>query len=173
MDKAAMKAIVKANKGAGSGGSASALAPAPLPRYGAGARASGRASCLSTAPHQGPPSRATQRYAVPTGSPWATSATPSHTSTRGQGRDCRTNTGRGGRGRQPPVPMSNRDLLEWERHNRQLEELQQTYKMAPGAPTCDNCTRASRNPHHDFKQCAFSVCRICKLGGHRANRCPS
>lgn len=170
LDKVGMKALVKARKGVGGGGSAPAPVHARAPVYRAAARSSGRASYPSTAPHQGPPQAPVQGYAVPKGAPRATSAS-GYTSARGQGRGGRAHSGRGGGG-QPRGPLANRDLQEIERRNRQLEELQQTFQRVPGAPTCDNCTRAGRNPHHDYKRCAFSVCRLCKLGGHRANVCP-
>ena len=57
----------------------------------------------------------------------------------------------------PPGPLSNSDLQERERHDRELEELQQTFKISPGASTSNNCSQARRNPHPDFMQCAIRV----------------
>lgn len=78
----------------------------------------------------------------------------------------------GGGGRAPT--QSNRGLSAIADFNGVIQDAQQQFAAVPGAPTCDKCAKARppRNPNHDFRKCAFSICSRCKRGGHRASDCP-
>ena len=51
----------------------------------------------------------------------------------------------------PPLPPpSARERSDIEIATRQLQAAQQTAVTVPGGPTCNNCTRKGRNPHHPY-----------------------
>lgn len=77
--------------------------------------------------------------------------------------------GGGGGGSKPP---SNRDLTAIATFNGALQAAQQQHHPVAGGPTCNKCTAAGRNPHHNHLSCAFMTCSKCKRVGHRANACP-
>lgn len=170
--KVGMEDLVKARKGVGGGEGALNPARARLPEYGAAVRSSRRMSCPSAAPHQGLPQAPVQGCAVPR------EGVAGEISVLGIHLGVGTGSWRpvvhrpAGARAADPDPLANRGLQGIKRRNRHLKEPPQALTRVPGAQTCGNCTRAAQNRNHDYKHYAFSVCRVCKMGGHRANICP-
>lgn len=79
---------------------------------------------------------------------------------------------RGVGGASPTQHLPNRSLTAIADFNKVLQDAQQELQPVPGATPCGICAAANRNPHHDNLNCAFFICRRCKRGGHRANKCP-
>lgn len=176
-DLRALKAIVEASGGSigvSGGGDGLVASPAHAPvSLAPPLLANGRPDHPPMMPYQGPPPHGAWTRSPPVAAYGAAAAQPRpHMLPRGQGRGGRSNAGMGGRGAQgPPAFHPDRDQRKRQRFNHRLEAQQQTYPAIPGGPICENCKRASRNPNHDHTLCAFSVCRRCKLAGHRASMC--
>ncbi|CAM9477707.1 unnamed protein product [Pylaiella littoralis] len=95
--------------------------------------------------------------------PTATARRPAH-----QGGSARGN-GRGASA--PPPPPSNAAAADRKRYTDKLRENQQAMTSSPNADRCHNCADKGRVDLHHHKACAFSLCRRCKRGGHRAVDC--
>lgn len=72
----------------------------------------------------------------------------------------------------PQQHLSNRAQTAIGNFNKALQDAQQELLPVPNATPCGVCAAANRNPHQDNLNCAFFICRRCKRGGHRANKCP-
>ncbi|CAN0005798.1 unnamed protein product [Pylaiella littoralis] len=84
-----------------------------------------------------------------------------------------------GAGRAAPVggssssqPLSGRARSAVADFNGIMQDAQQQCVPVPNGPTCDKCANTKKNPHHEFRSCAFSLCPRCKRGGYRAKKCP-
>ncbi|CAN0308590.1 unnamed protein product [Pylaiella littoralis] len=71
-------------------------------------------------------------------------------------------------------PLSGRARSAVADFNGIMQDAQQQFVPVPNGSTCDKCANANpaKNPHHEFRACAFSLCSRCKRGGHRAKVCP-
>ena len=72
----------------------------------------------------------------------------------------------------PSGPPSSRAITERADYNSRLQAQQAAIQVDPQGSRCKDCVNAGRNPHQFFGNCAFSECRKCKRGGHRAAKCP-
>ncbi|CAM9994670.1 unnamed protein product [Pylaiella littoralis] len=77
-----------------------------------------------------------------------------------------------GGGSSSSQPLSGRARSAVADFNGIMQDAQQQFVPVPNGPTCDKCASTKKNPHHEFRSCAFSLCSRCKRGGHRAKKCP-
>ena len=75
----------------------------------------------------------------------------------------------------PSGPPSARAITERADCKYRLQAKQAAIQVDPQgnrSNDCVDCVNAGRNPHHFFRNCAFSECRNCKRGGHPAAKRP-
>ena len=104
--------------------------------------------------------------------------TPPFKASRGKSRNGRVRAGAGGKWRSgrsrssrrrrrqrhsrfpiPPAPSSAQAITERADYNSQLQAQQAAIQVDPQGHRCNDCVNAGRNPHHFFRNRAFSECR--------------